>query len=132
MEVFSLDRLSTEQGDGDVVFGDVVDSTSVGTDESLEHQDDQLSDFMNLYVEYCVENLFKLFPRQEDAQIADAILDIFKKRHSISIFNKKALYIYIREHIDVKTPKITKVANELGDIFKKQYIFYLQNGYAQF
>lgn len=132
LEVFSLDRLSTEQGDGDVVFGDVVDSTSVGTDESLEHQDDQLSDFMNLYVEYCVENLFKLFPRQEDAQIADAILDIFKKRHSISIFNKKALYIYIREHIDVKTPKITKVANELGDIFKKQYIFYLQNGYAQF
>ena len=48
------------------------------------------------------------------------------------MFNKKALYIYIREMVDVKTPKITKIADKLHGIFKEQYIFYLENGYARF
>ena len=48
------------------------------------------------------------------------------------LFNKKALYIYIREMVDVKTPKITKIANQLYSIFKDNYIFYLDNGYVEF
>ena len=44
------------------------------------------------------------------------------------MFNKKALYIYIREQIDVKTPKITKIANVLYDIFKEKYLYYLDQG----
>jgi hypothetical protein len=31
--------------------------------------------------------------------------------------------------IDVKTPKITKIANVLYGIFKKKYLFYLDQGY---
>ena len=50
----------------------------------------------------------------------------------IEVFNKKALYIYIREMVDVKTPKITKIADKLHAIFKSQYIFFLENGYAKF
>ena len=34
--------------------------------------------------------------------------------------------------IDVKTPKITKIANKLHNIFKGNYIFYLENGYTNF
>jgi hypothetical protein len=34
--------------------------------------------------------------------------------------------------VDVKTPKITKIADKLHSIFKEQYIFYLENGYARF
>ena len=63
---------------------------------------------------------------------ADAILELFRKRENLDIFNKKALYIYIREIIDVKTPKITKIANQLYDVFKKHYIFYLEHGYVNF
>ncbi len=36
---------------------------------------------------------------------------------SYAIFNKKALYIYIREIIDVKTPKITKIADCCYSLF---------------
>ena len=75
---------------------------------------------------------FELFPKKNDAQVADAILEIFRNRENLEIFNKKALYIYIREIIDVKTPKITKISNELYDIFKTNYVFYLENGYAKF
>jgi len=32
----------------------------------------------------------------------------------------------------VKTPKITKIANRLYDIFKDNYIFYIENGYTKF
>lgn len=93
---------------------------------------DKLSNFIDIYIEYCSKNIYELFPKEYDAQVADAILELFRKRENLDIFNKKALYIYIREIIDVKTPKITKVANTLYDIFKKNYIFYLENGYVSF
>jgi hypothetical protein len=91
-----------------------------------------LDKYLDLYVDYCNQNLFKLFPKKNDAQIADAILEIFRNRENLEIFNKKALYIYIREIIDVKTPKITKISNQLYDIFKSNYVFYLENGYVKF
>jgi hypothetical protein len=91
-----------------------------------------LGKYIDLYVEHCNQNLFKLFPKKNDAQIADAILEIFRNRENLEIFNKKALYIYIKEIIDVKTPKITKISNQLYDIFKSNYVFYLENGYVKF
>ena len=93
---------------------------------------DRLSMFIDEFTEYCTENIYELFPKDEDAKIADAILDIFRQREKIDIFNKKALYIYIREQVEVKTPKITKIANQLYDIFKVGYVFYLEHGYTKF
>jgi hypothetical protein len=99
---------------------------------SLDEPIDRLSLFLDEFTEYCSKNIYKLFPKESDAKIADAILELFRKRESIEIFNKKALYIYIREIIDVKTPKITKIANKLYDMFKEHYYFYLENGYTNF
>ena len=93
---------------------------------------DHLSDFMDEYIEYCYNNLSELFPKLKDAQVADAILSIFARRDQIDIFNKKALYIYIREMVDVKTPHITKIAGKLGDIYQEHFIFYRENGYTNF
>lgn len=93
---------------------------------------DKLALFMDLYVEYCTSNIYKLFPKDEDAKIADAVLELFRKRENLDVFNKKALYIYIREIIDVKTPKITKITEKLFDIYKRNYSFYLENGYIKF
>ena len=42
------------------------------------------------------------------------------------------LYIYIREMVEVKTPKITKIADKLYDIFRSNYIHYLEYGYVKF
>ena len=99
--------------------------------DKLSHND-KISLFMDLYVDYCTNNIYTLFPKENDAKIADAILELFRKRENLDIFNKKALYIYIREIIDVKTPKITKIADRLYDIFKRNYIFYLENGHIKF
>jgi len=91
--------------------------------------EDRLSLFIDQYTEYCTERIYILFPKGNDASIADAILELFRKREAIDVFNKKALYIYIREMVDVKTPKITKIANKLYAIFKEKYLFYLEHGY---
>ena len=91
-----------------------------------------LDKYIDIFVDYTTKNILELFPKKNDAQIADAILELFRKRETIEVFNKKALYIYIREMVDVKTPKITKIADKLYAIFKSQYIFYLENGYANF
>jgi hypothetical protein len=91
-----------------------------------------LDKYVDIFVDHVSENIFELFPKKNDAQIADAILELFRKREDLEVFNKKALYIYIREMVDVKTPKITKIADKLHNIFKEQYIFYLENGYARF
>jgi len=98
---------------------------------------DNLSHFIDNYIKYVEENFEDFFPKGNDAKIADAILELFRKRESIEIFNKKALYIYIREimatnGLEVKTPKITKIANKLYDLFKGSYIFYLETGYIDF
>ena len=93
---------------------------------------DRLSDFVDEFVDYCTDNIYVLFPKERDAKIADAILELFRKREFLEIFNKKALYLYIREMVDVKTPQITKVADKLGNMYKEKYTFYLENGYANF
>jgi len=93
---------------------------------------DDLSKYIDLFVAHTSENIYELFPKKNDAQIADAILELFRKRETIEVFNKKALYIYIREMVDVKTPKITKIADKLHNIFKSKYVFYLENGWVKF
>jgi len=93
---------------------------------------DNLSFFIDKFIDYVSDNFSSLFPKEDDARVADAILELFRKREQIDIFNKKALYIYIREMVDVKTPKITKIANKLYGIFKGNYIFFLENGYTNF
>ncbi len=94
---------------------------------------DKLSYFIDHYTKYVTLNIYTYFPKENDAKIADAVLELFRKRDQIDIFNKKALYIYIHEMVpEAKTPKITKIANILYDLFKKYYIFYLENGYIKF
>ena len=93
---------------------------------------DRLSNFMDKYLIYCNENLYTIFPKTEDAQVADAVLELFRKRENLDIFNKKALYIYIREMVDIKTSHITKVSKKLHSIFKNGYTFYLEHGRVKF
>ena len=89
-------------------------------------KNDKLSFFIDRYVEYCTKNIYDIFPKESDARIADAVLELFRKRDYINIFNKKALYIFIREQVDVKTPRITKVTKRLHSIFQEKYLLYLE------
>ncbi len=107
-------------------------SYNIEDDSIIYEEQSALSIFINKYIEFINKNIYKIFPKDNDAKIADAIMELFRKREVINLSNKKIIYIYIREMIDEKTPKITKVTNKLHRIFKHNYNFYLENDYINF
>jgi hypothetical protein len=89
------------------------------------------NNFMDQYIKYIDTHIYKLFPKKQDAQTADAIVELFRKRETLEIFNKKALYIYIREITDVSTPQITKIIKKLKLLYVQLYNDYYQHGYIK-
>jgi hypothetical protein len=84
--------------------------------------------FMDEYVLYMDKYLYKIFPKNQDSKVADSILELFRKREVLEIFNKKALYIYIREITDASTPQVTKIIKRLKIIYVKLFIEYEREG----
>jgi len=72
-------------------------------DEIISHWEDKMTD---------------MFDKERDLKIADAILELFKRRKNIETFNKKALYVMIRERAGIdRTQHITKVVKKFKDEF---------------
>ena len=80
------------------------------------HDKLETSEFMKLMVDYWEKNIGKIFTKQRDLNIANAVIELFRNSDRIDSFNKKALYLYIREISSCKTQQITKVINKM-----KQY-----------
>jgi hypothetical protein len=98
----------------------------------LSEEKPDIESFIDLYIKYVDKHLYKLFPKTQDAKTADAILELFRKRETLEIFNKKALYIYIREITDTSTPQITKVTKKLDTLRHKLYNEYYKDGHITF
>ena len=74
-------------------------------------------DFFKEMISYFDTNINIIFKKKRDIDIAFSILELMKKTDDIENFNKKALYILIREMTGVETVHITHVTN----IMKKHY-----------
>ena len=81
-------------------------------------------DFMDYFVTYLDYNIFDLFDKDRDRKIADALTEIFRTRNNLYSYNKKALYILIRERTGVQTQYITKVVNRMKIIYGNLYTDY--------
>ena len=86
--------------------------------------------FINKFIQYVDLHLTKIFSDKEDIKTADAIISLFKYRENLDIFNKKAIYIYIREQTNQDTPQITKVMKGLKKVYKRLSNQYLDLGYV--
>ena len=89
------------------------------------------SDFKTLtneIVYYFDTNLNSIFKKERDLKIGYAIVDLMKQRDDIENFNKKAIYILIREMTDVETAHITSVVNTLKKHYKKLLNTYHKSG----
>ena len=91
-------------------------------------QGDEFNEFKELMLAYWDKNLTKVFTKKRDIQIADAILELFRRSQYIENFNKKHLYLLIREMTDCKTHYITKVVNVMKEHQKKMLNDYLEYG----
>ena len=88
----------------------------------------EYNEFKDLMLQYWDKNLTKVFSKKRDIQIADAILELFRRSQFIENFNKKHLYLLIREMTDCKTHYITKVVNVMKTHQKKMLNEYLDHG----
>ena len=70
-----------------------------------------------------------MFPKQQDKNVAESILYLCRNKDNIDNFNKKALYIMIREMTDVKTSKITQISNVFRKIYPKIQQQVISKGY---
>jgi len=110
------------------------DSIDIAAEVNLEDVSDdhevenRLSDFMDKFVLYWDENLDTTFTKKVDRSIALSIIELFRKRDKIDLFNKKALYIYIREMCDANTQQITKMVKVMKNKYKLMYMDYLKHG----
>ena len=68
-------------------------------------------DYVTEMLNYWDNNITNIFRRQKDILVADAVLEMFRRRENIENFNKKALYILIREMTGSKTQHITRIVN---------------------
>src|SRR6056300_850406 len=93
-----------------------------------EEQGDEYSEFKNLMLGYWDKNLTIVFTKKRDIQIADAILELFRRSQYVENFNKKHLYLLIREMTDCKTHYITKVVNVMKVHQKRILNEYLEHG----
>lgn len=98
------------------------------------HNDDMretLQEFMTEYVTYCYDNLNYIFSNSIDIHVADSILHIFETRENIDEFNKKALYILIRERTGFQTTNITRVIKTLKQIYESKFSEYEQSNFIK-
>jgi hypothetical protein len=93
-----------------------------------DQQGDEFNEFKTLMLQYWDKNLTKVFNKKRDIQIADAILELFRRSQFIENFNKKHLYLLIREMTDCKTHYITKVVNVMKTHQKRMLNEYLDYG----
>ena len=98
---------------------DVLDFKRDISSESTANEKNEFDrEFVDKMLDYWDNNITNIFRRQKDILVADSVLELFRKRQNIENFNKKALYIMIREMTGSNTQHITRVINQM-----KKYYF---------
>ena len=88
-----------------------------------------MKEFLRLLVEYWEFNLEKFFKKKRDREIASAIVKLIERIDNIDNFNKKALYLMVREMTNYKTAHITKVINKMRPQILKMLSEFRRNGH---
>ena len=86
------------------------------------------SEFVNQMLEYWDNNITNIFRRQKDILVADSVLELFRRRVNIENFNKKALYIMVREMTGSNTQHITRVINQMKKYYQMMFEEFSKGG----
>ena len=85
---------------------------------------DEQRDFIDIFSDIMEKFLPLIFVKNRDLQVADSVLYLFKTRDNIENYNKKALYILIRERTGIKTQYITNVITRFKLLYGRLYQAY--------
>lgn len=113
----------SDKNDSEVQMEDILQLQHPSYEEREEARE-----FIHLMVEYWDENLTKIFKKKRDIDIANAVIELFRRVDTIENFNKKALYLMVREMTNCKTSYITKVVNKMKIHVLRHMIEYNEYG----
>ena len=85
-------------------------------------------EYIEQLAEYWRHNLSTVLKRKKDLDVANAVVELIDMRENIDNFNKKALYILIREMTGSNTQHITRVINVMRKHHDKLQQTYLSTG----
>ena len=80
-------------------------------------------EYVDVLADYWRNNLTAVFKRKKDLDVANSVVELMDMRQNIDNFNKKALYILIREMTGSNTQHITRVIN----VMKKHHFKLMEN-----
>ena len=98
--------------DTDVMSG-MPESWDTENNFREEVRNDEHRTFNKRMLLYWDKHLETYFTKKRDIQIADALLELFRRAEYIENFNKKSLYLLVREMTGHPTHYITKVVNKM-------------------
>ena len=78
---------------------------------------DEKKEFVGMIIEFFDNNLQKIFKKQVDLKIGYAILQLIQNYEDIENFNKKNIYILIKELTNSRAQNITRILNKMKSIY---------------
>ncbi len=97
------------------------------SEQSVLSTDETNIEFVKQMIKYWDNNLTNIFQKPRDIKIADSVIELFRRKESIDNFNKKALYILIREMTGYTTQHITRVVNVMKKYHTHLFRSYLNS-----
>jgi hypothetical protein len=110
------------------ILSAMPDSFDTENNWKEEDTNDEYRTFNKQMLLYWDEHLENYFPKKRDMQIADAILELFRRAEYIENFNKKSLYLLIREMTGHPTHYITKVVTKMREKQMELYNQFMDEG----
>ena len=93
------------------------------TEMKSRDQKEMNMEYITILADYWKNNLTTVFKRKKDLDVANAVIELIDMKDRIDNFNKKALYILIREMTGSNTQHITRVIN----VMKKHHVMLKKN-----
>lgn len=95
---------------------------------SINEQKEDISEFTSLVIKFWENNMDKIFKKRRDKSIVYALLTLMERSYNIDSFNRKSLYILVREMADVKTSYISKVVSVMKRYMKSHLMEFHKTG----
>ena len=101
---------------------DVLDfKRNLSSEAQVSEDKETYEEFTTMMLDYWENNLPNIFKRHKDILVADAVLELFRRSKNMENFNKKALYVLIREMTGSNTQHITRVVNVMKKFYKRLF-----------
>lgn len=110
------------------IISKMPDTWDVENSFNEEVKNDDYKTFNKAMLDYWDVHLETHFQKKRDIQIADSVLELFRRAEYIESFNKKSLYLLVREMTGYPTHYITKVVNKMRDKQMELYNEFMDTG----